>query len=96
MSRREEILTKHREAIRSAASRHHASSIALVGSVARGEDTDASDYDFLTDFLPGATLFDMAGLQLELEDLLGGDVDVIDAEGLDDKRRSLRCEAIIL
>ena len=71
MSRREEILVKHREAIRSAASRHRASSIALVGSVARGDDTDASDYDFLTDFLPGATLFDMAGLKVELEDLLG-------------------------
>ena len=96
MSRREEILVKHREAIRSAASRHRASSIALAGSVARGDDADTSDYDFLTDFLPGATLFDMAGLKLELEDLLGGDVDVVDADGLDDKRRGIRDEAITL
>ncbi len=96
MSRREEILVKHREAIRSAASRHKASSIALVGSVARGDDTDASDYDFLTDFLPGATLFDMAGLKVELEDLLGGDVDVVDADGLDEKSHGMRQEAITL
>ena len=52
MTRREEILVKHREAIRSAASRHKASSVALVGSVARGDDTDASDYDFLTERRP--------------------------------------------
>ena len=96
MTRREEILVKHREAIRSAASRHKASSIALVGSVVRGDDTDASDYDFLTDFLPGATLFDMAGLKVELEDLLGGDVDVVDADGLDERSHGMRQEAITL
>ena len=32
-------------------------------------------------------LFDIAGLQIELETLLGGAVDVVDADGLDDKRR---------
>ena len=44
MSRREEILVKHREAIRSAASRHRARSIALAGSVARGDDRSVSSW----------------------------------------------------
>lgn len=87
---------KHREAIRAAASRHNASSIALVGSVVRGEDTESSDYDFLADFRPGATLFDIAGQQIELEDLLGGDVDVVDADGLDERHHGMRREAITL
>ena len=85
---------KHREAIRSAASRYNARSIALVGSVARGEDTDSSDYDFLADFAPDATLFDIAGLKIELENLLGRDIAVIDGDGLDDKRRGIHREAI--
>jgi predicted nucleotidyltransferase len=34
-----------------------------------------SDLDLLVDALPGATLFDLGGLQDELEALLGVDVD---------------------
>ena len=51
--------------------------IALVGAVARGDDTDDSDVDFVADFDKGVTLFDMCGLQAALEDLLGADVDVV-------------------
>lgn len=81
MSGHGDVLGKHRQAIRSAAARHNARSIALVESVARGDDTETSDYDFLTDFLPGTTLFDIATLKVELEDLLGRDVDVVYAAG---------------
>ena len=87
---------KHREAIRAAAARNRASSIALVGSVARGDDTDGSDYDFLTDFLPTATLFDIAGLQIELEELLAAEVDVVYAAGLKDHCRGMVKDAIML
>ena len=92
MSRREIVLVNHRDAIRQAAARRKASSIALVGSVARGDDTDNSDYDFLARFTEGASLFDLAGLQ----DLLGRDVDVISAGGLKDKHRSILQDAITL
>ena len=51
----------------------------VVGSVARGDDTENSDIDFLVDLLPGATLFDMGGLHEDLEELLGVPVDVISA-----------------
>lgn len=90
------VLCHHRETIRSIALRHKARSIALVGSVARGESTNSSDYDFLVGFLPGTTLFDIAGLQMELQDLLKGQVDVISVVGLKDHCRGLLEDAIRL
>ncbi len=96
MDRRDDVLDKHRETIRSEAFRHNARSISLVGSIARGEDTNASDYDFLVDFLPGTTLFDMAGLQIELESLLGKSVDIISLSGLKERCRGMLSDAIPL
>lgn len=49
----------------------------VFGSVLHGKDRDNSDLDLLVDPLPGATLFDLGGLQLELENLLGIPVDVL-------------------
>ena len=77
VSRRDSVLVTHRDAIRAAAARNKCRAIALVGSVARGDDTDDSDVDFVADFDKGVTLFDMCGLQAALEDLLGADVDVV-------------------
>lgn len=70
-ARRDDVMGKHREAIRAAAARNRAESIALVGSVARGDDGEGSDYDFVAQFEDGASLFDMAGLKLDLDELLG-------------------------
>lgn len=43
----------------------------VFGSVLHGCDHEGSDLDLLVDALPGATLFDLGGLQLALERLLG-------------------------
>lgn len=96
MSRRAEILGKHREGIRSAASRHKAEAISLIGSVARGDDTADSDFDFLADFAPGASLLDQAGLIRHLRKLLGCHVDVISSGALTDTDSGIRGEAILL
>lgn len=100
MSRRESILGEHREAIVAAATANKATSIALVGSVARGEDTADSDCDFLASFAKGASLFDLGALQIALEELLSAEVDVISVGGLKpDKReghRAMLAEAIPL
>jgi len=48
----------------------------VFGSVRHGRDTEESDLDLLIDVLPGTTLFDLGGLQDELETLLGITVDV--------------------
>ena len=50
--------------------------------MSRGTDHERSDLDLLVDTLPGATLFDLGGLQDELEQLLGLHVDVVLADEL--------------
>jgi predicted nucleotidyltransferase len=47
----------------------------VFGSYARGEAWDDSDVDLLVEFSPGASLLDLVGLQLELRDASGLDVD---------------------
>lgn len=54
----------------------------VFGSLARGEADAASDIDFLVELEPGRSLFDLGGLQVELEALLGGRVDVVTERGL--------------
>ena len=96
MSRRDEILTLKREAIREIAARNKAHSIALIGSVARGDDTDASDCDFLATFESGSSLLDQAGLIIELEEFLGCKVDVISRGGLKERHRRILEDAVQL
>jgi len=72
-----QLLDAHREAIREAAIRCRTSNPRVFGSVARGNDNDNSDLDLLVDPLPGATLLDLGGLQVQLQDLLGVRVDVL-------------------
>ncbi len=95
-ARRDAVLGEHRQAIRDAAARNKADSIALVGLMARGDDTDDSDCDFLARFVEGASLFDQAGLKLDLEKLLGCDVGVVSVGGLKDKHSGLLADAISL
>jgi uncharacterized protein len=66
----------HRDAIQLLLGRYRVRSTRVFGSVARGTDTDASDLDLLVETMPGATLFDLGGLQEELELLLRVKVDV--------------------
>ncbi len=77
-----------REAIREAASRHRAVNPRVFGSVVHGTDVDGSDLDLLIDALPGATLFDLGGLQAELESLLGVGVDLLTPADLPPKLRA--------
>lgn len=72
-----EALRRHRDVIRGAISRSSTRNPRIFGSVLRGEDKEGSDLDLLVDALPGTTLLDMAGLQLELESILGMPVDVL-------------------
>ncbi|ANX05360.1 nucleotidyltransferase family protein [Immundisolibacter cernigliae] len=66
-----------RSAVREAAGRFHSANPRIFGSVLHGTDEEGSDLDLLVDALPGATLFDLGGLQAELEDLLGVRVDLL-------------------
>lgn len=70
-------LASHRIVIRQTLARFKAGNPRVFGSVLTGEDRDNSDLDLLVDPLPGATLFDLGGLQEELQDLLGVPVDLL-------------------
>ncbi|WP_420618695.1 nucleotidyltransferase family protein [Candidatus Poriferisocius sp.] len=87
MTRRDAILGIHRGTILDVARRHHATSISLVGSTARGEDTENSDCDFLADFAPGTTYFNLSDLAAELRALLGCEIDIIPSQGLKPRKR---------
>lgn len=69
-------LQAKRRSVRDAVSRFRTVNPRVFGSVLHGQDTDGSDLDLLVDPLPDATLFDLGGLQVELEDLLGVPVDL--------------------
>ncbi|MCL4284408.1 MAG: nucleotidyltransferase family protein [Fimbriimonadaceae bacterium] len=71
-----------RDAILNLAATYGARSVRLFGSCARGEEDDASDVDFLVELEPGRSLFDLGGLQYELEQLIGRRVDVVTEKGL--------------
>lgn len=59
------------------ARKHNADKVYVFGSCARKEERPESDVDFIADFKEHATLFDHAGLELDLSDLLGCAVDVV-------------------
>jgi len=48
----------------------------VFGSTARGEARPESDIDFLVEFEKGRSLLDLSGLRLDLEEVLGCEVDV--------------------
>lgn len=71
------VLERQRQAIRAMVTRFRTANPRVFGSVLYGNDRDNSDLDLLVDPLPGTTLFDLGGLQMELEALLGIPVDVL-------------------
>ena len=76
-----------RSDIRKIVTRFHTKNPRIFGSVLYGTDTDDSDLDLLVDALPGTTLFDLGGLQVELESLLGVHVDLLTPGDLPPKFR---------
>ena len=77
-----QALSQHRDAVCKAAQRYRVSNPRVFGSVLKGADTEGSDLDLLVDPLPGTTLFDLGGLQDELEQLMGVHVDVLTPKDL--------------
>jgi uncharacterized protein len=65
-----EALAKHRDEVLAIIARYPVSNPRIFGSVARGEDVEGSDVDILVEPAGALSLFDLAGLELELEALL--------------------------
>ena len=78
----EELHGRYREEILGIAARYGARDIRVFGSTARGEAGTESDVDVLVELEPGRSLFDLGGLAMDLEELLGRRVDVQTEAGL--------------
>lgn len=71
-------IAKIQNVVRQVAPRYPVLSVDLFGSYAEGKETSRSDVDLLVYFdLKKASLLDMSGLQLDVQDLLMKDVDVV-------------------
>ncbi len=92
-----ESLRTKREEILNTAAKYGAYNVRIFGSVARQEANAQSDIDFLVEMEAGRSLFDLGGLLMELQDLLGCDVDVVTEKGLRKRiRERVLQEAILL
>lgn len=76
------LVTTKREEIKQLAANYGAHNVRLFGSVARREARSDSDVDVLVDLEPDRSLFDLGGLLIELQNLLGCKVDVVTEQGL--------------
>lgn len=86
-----ELLDAHRDEIKRIVARHHGHSVAVFGSVARGDETPTSDIDLLVELEPGTRPFAILALGAELEEALGVKVDVGTPHSL---RERLRAEVL--
>ncbi|MFM8295635.1 MAG: nucleotidyltransferase family protein [Microcystaceae cyanobacterium] len=77
------LVQEKREKILEIAANHGAFNVHLFGSVARGEETENSDIDFLIDYdIKKISSWFPTGLIHDLENLFGRKVDVVSAKSL--------------
>ena len=78
----EELLRDRRDEILRIAAKYGAYNIRIFGSAARGDARPDSDVDVLVEVEKGRSLMDLGGLLMELQELLGRNVDVVTEKGL--------------
>jgi predicted nucleotidyltransferase len=85
----QELRTTKRDEILVIAAKRGARNVRVFGSVARGDNDERSDIDFLVDLEPDRSLFDLSGLLIDLEAVLHShnQVDVVTEQGLRDRVR---------
>lgn len=77
-----ESLKARREEILRCANHYGAYNLRVFGSIARCDAGPQSDVDFLVEFEPHRSLLDQGGLLMDLQEPLGCDVDMVDAEAM--------------
>ena len=94
-------LKKLKKQIYQIAAKYGIKEVYVFGSVARGDETNLSDVDFLIEMESGASSFGIGAFQFEVQKLLGIQIDVVPTFALpnvDDKSfvQSLQSEAVAL
>jgi predicted nucleotidyltransferase len=82
--------------IRILAIHHHLSTVSVFGSVARGEARHTSDVNLLCGTEPGATLFDIAAFEQDMEMALGYPVSVVTLGSLTSSDTNILEDAVAL
>ncbi|HZU26326.1 MAG TPA: nucleotidyltransferase family protein [Bryobacteraceae bacterium] len=90
------LRTQKRTEILNLARTHGAPNVRVFGSIIRAENHESSDIDLLVEFETGRTLLDLIGLKLDLESLLGVNVDVVTPNSLRYIRDRVLAEALPL
>jgi predicted nucleotidyltransferase len=83
-----ELLQRHRDEVRRIALSHGMRSVSVFGSVLKGTDIEGSDLDLLVEPAPTTSTFDVGGVQFEVSELLGIQVDVLTPDALPTAFRS--------
>lgn len=83
-----ELLQQHRAELLQISQQFAVENVRVFGSVAKGLDDENSDLDILLDPLPRTTLFDLCGLKMAFEELLGIKVDILTPRSLSEKFRT--------
>jgi predicted nucleotidyltransferase len=97
MEMRDDILTTLRALRDELNTRFRVREISLFGSVVHEKETSSSDIDLLVDFDEQASLFDLVGLGIYLEETFGRKVDIVPRESLRPEiRDAVLAEAIVV
>lgn len=73
----EQLLGRLRQLLPELREKYHLAELAVFGSRTRTDATPRSGLDLLVTFTPEASLFDLVGLELDLTERLGVEVDVV-------------------
>jgi len=90
------VLQERLADVLSTVAQHKAGNVRVFGSVARGDDTYDSDVDLLVTFGDDATILDQSRIVIDLENLLGCDVDVVSDATLGRRAASILRDAVPL
>ncbi len=73
----EDLLYRLRQLLPELRAKFHVAELAVFGSRVRNDATSRSDLDLLVTFDSEASLFDLVGMELDLAERLGVEVDVV-------------------
>lgn len=82
-----EVVGPRRDEVLALAHKHGATNVRVFGSLATGRFDATSDIDLLVDLEHGRSLFDLGGLLVDLQELLGRPVDIVTEKGLKSRIR---------